>query len=480
MKEKPPVVVILGHVDHGKTTLLDYIRKTNVAEKEAGGITQKVGAYEIEFQNKKITFIDTPGHEAFSKLRERGAKIADLGILLIAADDGVMPQTLESLEYLKAYQIPFVVAINKMDKANADPEKVLSELANAGCLVEGWGGDIPYIKLSAKTGDGIEDLLSLILLLAEMHGLQYDPNKPGEGVILEVSKDSKRGILAGAIVTNGKVSAEDYIITASSYAKIKIFEDQFGNRLQVAYPSMPILVGPFAELPFVGETFQVGTKEDIEIIKRNLKEKEFTFRQKILTTDEATGDFNFIIKADHIGSLEAIEGLLKNLSEKYQKKIKVVKGDIGSPTDDDIKLAKQTNSILVFFNVKISNKILRDLQDFNLLWISHNVVYHLVEDLEKILSGEELGREIKGRLEVLETFSKTASRQTIGGRVLEGSFAVNYRVKIMRNDFLVGRGKIVSLKKEKVSVDSVVEGELCGMMIETKSDISVGDFIERV
>jgi len=478
-KSRPPVVVILGHVDHGKTTLLDFLRKTKVAEKEAGGITQKIGASEIEFQGKHITFIDTPGHEAFAKLRERGAKVADLGVLVIAADDGVMPQTLESLEYLKAYKIPFIIALNKIDRPNADPERVLSELAKIGYLAEGWGGDLPWAKISAKTGQGVEDLLSLILLLAEMQELKYDPEARGEGVILEVSKDNKRGILAGAIVLNGKVSREDYLITASSYCKIKIFEDQFGHSLKVAYPSTPILVGPFSEMPFAGETFQVGTREEISEIKEKLQKKEIFFRKKILTTSEATGDFNFIIKADHIGSLEAIENLLKNLSEKFKKNLKIVKADIGSPTDEDVRLARQTNSILIFFNVQTPTKILRDLQDFHLSWVSHNIIYHLIEDLEKILQGIQISQAVKGKLEVLATFSQTASKKTIGGKVLEGSFRTNQKIKIVRNGFLVGRSKIISLKKEKLPVEEVKEGELCGLQIETKVEILVGDFIER-
>jgi translation initiation factor IF-2 len=479
LKTKPPIVVVLGHVDHGKTTLLDYIRKTKIAEKEAGGITQKIGASEVEFEGKHITFIDTPGHEAFSKLRERGAKIADIGVLVIAADDGIMPQTIESLEYLKAYKIPFIVAINKIDKKNVDPERVIFELANLGYLVESIGGDIPCVKISAKTGEGVDDLLTMISLISETRDIKYDPDVPGEGFILEVFKDAKRGFLASVILNNGHLKLGDYLITASSFSKVKILEDQFGHQLKIVYPSTPILVGPFSGNPLAGQNCEVGSEDEIEKIKEKLEEREAGFYKKILVSEEAEGDFNFIIKGDHLGSLEAIENLLKNLGEKYKKKIKIVKADLGEPTDKDILLAKQTGSVLIFFNVKIPHKIQKDLKDFNLGWVSHNIIYHLMEDCEKILKGEDIRKEIKGRLEVLATFSQTASKKTIGGKVLEGSFSLNQKVKIIRNGFVVGQGKILSLKKEKLSVDKVNEGELCGMMIETKSEILVGDFIER-
>ncbi len=482
LKQKPPVVVILGHVDHGKTTLLDFLRQTKMAEKEVGGITQKIGAYEIEFEGKKITFIDTPGHEAFNNLRTRGAKIADIGVVVIAADDGVMPQTLESLEILKALNLPFIIAINKIDKSNANPDKVIYELIQKGYLIEGYGGEIPVVKISAKTGKNVDELLKLINLLGEIHNLKYDPEIPGQGYILEASKDQKTGYLATIIPQNGKISYGDFLITSSTFCKIKIFLDQFNHPLKELYPSTPAIIGPFEDLPLAGANFKVGLKEDIEAIKEELMSKETIIRKKITVSsiDQVTSDFNFIIRVDHLGSLEAIENILKNLAQETSKNIKIVKADVGLPTFEDIRLAKQTNSYVIIFNLKLPKQTLQDLVDYNIKYVQHNIIYHLIDDIKKILENKPLSRETKGVLEVLETFSKTSIKKTIGGRVSEGSFRVGNKVNIKRDQFIIGSGKIISLKKEKVSVDEVKSGELCGMQIETKVDIEKGDIIERI
>jgi translation initiation factor IF-2 len=321
--KKPPIVTILGHVDHGKTSLLDYIRKTNVASLEAGGITQKIGAYEIEFKGEKITFIDTPGHEAFTKLRERGSKIADLAILVVAADEGVKPQTKESLEFLKAFNIPFIVALNKIDKKEADPERVLGELTEIGVIPEKWGGETPIIYTSAKTGEGVDELLETIIILRDLYDIKTEDEGNAEGYILEVFKDPKRGILASLIINKGKLKFGDFLVTASSYGKVRILEDDLGNKIKEAKPSKPVLVGNFEALPSAGEEFRVISEEEKEKVQKILQEKEKEYFKKfIFVSSESRGDINLIVRADHIGSLEALDKVLQNLAERLQINIK--------------------------------------------------------------------------------------------------------------------------------------------------------------
>jgi translation initiation factor IF-2 len=330
--KKPPIVVVLGHIDHGKTTLLDYIRKTNVALKEAGGITQKIGAYEIEFDKEKITFIDTPGHSAFNNLRQRGVKVADIGILVIAADDGVKEQTKESLEYLKSANLPFIVALNKIDKKEADPQRVISQLVELDVIPEKWGGQVPLVEISAKTGQGVDELLETIILLRDIYDLKVETEKPGSGFILESIKDPKRGILASAILTEGKINYGDILITPTTFAKIKIFEDDLGQKIESAFPSKPFLVGNFEDLPLVGEEFQIGTEEKIKEIQKELKEKETEILKRVVISalpEKETYDYLLIIKADHIGSLEALENIFSKLAKENNLNLKIIKADLG-------------------------------------------------------------------------------------------------------------------------------------------------------
>ncbi|MGC8981402.1 MAG: translation initiation factor IF-2 [Minisyncoccia bacterium] len=480
MKKRPPIIVVLGHVDHGKSTLLDYIQNTKIVEKEAGGITQKVSAYEIEFKGEKITFIDTPGHEAFSKLRERGAKIADIGILVVAGDEGVMPQTIESIKYLKSYNIPFIVAINKIDRPNANPEKVKKELSENEVIVEEWGGNVPCVNISALKGEGIDDLLEIILIMADILDLKYDEDKKGEGYILETSKDPKRGILVGGIVVDGKVSIGDYIVTASSYGKIRFLEDSFGKKLDYAYPSRPILISGFESLPNPGENFKIVEKDEIETIKKELEDKERGYEKKIIiSTQEPTGDINIILRGDHLGSLEALSKIFEKVSKDLNKNIKIIKSDLGPITTDDIKLAKESGAILVAFNVKNQKNIYEEIKNLNLKLIESNVIYE-IENILKDLKEEKEGEIVKGRLEVLGIFNKTATKKTIGGKVLAGKLRLNNRVLIKRGEAIIGRGKILSLEKNKVPVEEVLENELCGLIVETNIDFELNDIIEVI
>jgi len=478
MRKRPPIVTIFGHIDHGKTTLLDTIQNIKITEKEAGGITQKVSAYEIEYKGEKITFIDTPGHAAFEKLREKGAKIADIAILIIAADEGIKPQTIESLELIKKHNLPFIVAINKIDKPNANPEKIKKELSDLGVIVEDWGGDIPAVNISALKNIGIDDLLELILIMAEMLELKYDENKNGEGYILETIKDPKRGILAGCIVLDGKVNLGDYIITSSSYGKIKFIENPFGKPLKYAEPSSPILLGNFENLPIAGELFKIGNKDSIEAIKEELKEAELSFRKPIIIeVPEATMEISLIIKADLIGSLEGIEKLLRKIAEEQKMNIKIIKRDLGIVTTEDLKLAKNTNSIIISFNLKNPKSIYEEIQTLNVQLIDVKIIYELEDILNEIVQIKKTRSSEKGKLEVLAKFSKTSTKKTIGGKVIFGKVSLNDRVLILRENSIIGRGKVISLEANKVPVKEVTEGNLCGLIINTKTDIEIGDIL---
>lgn len=475
--KKPPIVVILGHVDHGKTTLLDKIRESNIALKEAGGITQKIGAYEIEFNREKITFIDTPGHFAFSKLRERGAKTADIGVLIVAADEGVKPQTKESLEYLKAFKIPFIVALNKIDKKGADPQRVISQLMEISVIPEKFGGDVPILEISAKTGQGIEDLLETILLLRDIHELNVETQKPGQGFILETFKDERRGILASIIVVEGKVNYGDILITSNTFAKIKIFEDDLGRKIDFALPSKPVLVGNFEDFPLVGEIFEIGEMKALKEIQKRLEEKRESFMKKFIIQETTLGDYNLIIKADHFGSLEAFENIFQNLAEQRKINLKIIKADLGQVTFEDIKLAKDFNGILISFNLKNKKQILEEIKNKGITLIESDVVYEIEEKFVELIKGEK-EEIVKGELEVLAIFSQTKSKKTIGGRVIKGKIKLNQRVSIIRGEEILGKGKIVSLEKNKVPTSEVEEGNLCGLIITTEAEIKEGDIIK--
>lgn len=478
MKKRPPIIVILGHIDHGKSTLLDTIQNTKIVEKEAGGITQRVSAYEISHKNERITFIDTPGHSAFFKLREKGAQIADIAILIIAADEGVKPQTIECLDYIKKFKLPFIVAINKIDKPNANPEKVKQQLAELGVLVEDWGGQVPAVNISAIKNIGIDDLLDMILLMAEILELKYDENINGEGYILEVTKDSKKGILVGAIVTNGIVKIADYLTTATSSGKIKFLESAFGEKINIAYPSMPILINGFESLPQPGEIFKVVDKNNLEKVKKNLSEQQNILkRQLIFGSKDNKFDLKLIIKADLIGSLEAIEYLLKDLSQKYDLKIKIVKEDIGIITIEDLKLAKQTDSILLAFNLKLPKNIYEEIKNLNLILIEANIIYEIEDKLKDLIELKKEDKLYKGELEVLGVFNKTSTKKTIGGQVISGKLKLNDKILIIRNGVVIGKGKIVSLERNKVQVNEVNEKDLCGLVVNTNFDIKFGDHL---
>ncbi|GIW66127.1 MAG: hypothetical protein KatS3mg095_0025 [Candidatus Parcubacteria bacterium] len=480
MKKRSPIVVILGHIDHGKSTLLEaIIQNIRITEKEAGGITQKVNVYEIDYKDEKITFIDTPGHSDFFTLREKGAKIADMAILIIAADEGIKPQTKECLDYIKKFNLPFIVAINKIDKPNANPDKVKKQLSELGILVEEWGGQVPSVNISATKKIGIDDLMDLILLLADILNLNYDENKKGEGYILEATKDNRKGILVLAIVTDGIVNIGDYITTSSSSGKIKFLENIFGKRINTACPSMPIIINGFENLPQAGEIFKIVDKNEINKIKKELYEREIAFKRQIIfdfNSDKPnqTKNLNLVIKTDLIGSLEAIINILERLSKEFKAQIKIIKGDIGEITIEDLRLAKQTDSILIAFNLKLNQSIYEEIKNQDLILIQASVIYEIENKLKDLVETRENKKEHNGELEVLGVFNKLPTKKTIGGRVIYGKIKLNDRVLIIKDGIIVGRGKILSIEKNKIKVNEVNKDDICGLIVRTETDIDLG------
>jgi translation initiation factor IF-2 len=472
--ERPPIVVVMGHIDHGKSKLLDYIRKSNVVEKEAGGITQHIGAYEVEIKNKKITFLDTPGHEAFTKMRERGARVADIAILVIAADEGIKAQTLEAHETIKAAGIPFIIALNKIDKPNSDPEKIKAQLAEKGILVEGYGGKIPVHNISAKTGEGINELLDIILLLAEIEGFRANPEENASGFVIESHLDSKRGISATLLIQNGTMKKGMFVVAGKTMAPIRIFEDFQGEAIEEATFSSPIKITGFDQLPEVGVEFKTfNTKEEAG----NAKIIPETTRP----VPETNEGIPLVIKTDVAGSLEALEKeILKIKTEKI--KLNILKEAVGDINEDDIKLASSgKDSIVIGFNVKIDNRAKELAERFGVILFLENIIYKISEWLEKEIERREsagkVEEEVTGRAKILKAFSQTRTKKVVGGQVVFGKIAEGKKIKIKRGDEEIGSGKILELQHNKMPVKEVKEGDEFGVMIETRDEIIPDDEI---
>ncbi len=480
---RPPIVVVMGHVDHGKTTLLDYIRikcakaapihrgePRPVAGREAGGITQSIGAYEIIHSGKKITFIDTPGHEAFSKMRARGAHVADMAILIVAADDGVQPQTKESIKILEETKTPFIVAINKIDKPNADIERVKNDLMQNNVFLEGAGGNISWQKISAKHGEGINELLDLILLASEIENFTYNPDINASGIIIEAKLDSKRGITAIGIVKNGILKVGDGIATSSACGKIKILENFLGEKAEKLEPSAPFLILGFDGLPQIGEEFIGGN------IKLLLKEKRIVVKPKAEikpVSKNGVPSLNIILKADVSGSLEALAEIIKNLKQETVT-IKIIDKSVGEITDGDIKLAASNNAIIIGFNAKANRAVenMAKVQEIKL--ITSKIIYELVNMVEKEMKDIEKPAPL-GEVEILAVFSQKDRKQLVGGKVISGLIKNNVSVKIIRAEEELGFGKITGLKSFKQEATQILAPNECGIMIESNIVINIGD-----
>ena len=468
--KRPPVVVVLGHVDHGKTSLLDFLRKANIADREAGGITQATGAYEIEHNNEKITFIDTPGHSAFTQMRSRGATVADIAILVVAADDGVKPQTAESIKILKESNTPFIVAINKIDKNNADIERTKQSLAEKDVFLEGYGGNISFTPISAKTGEGINDLLDLLLLATELEELTYNPNNAGKGIVIEANLSKQRGNEVSIVIKDGTFKKGDEISTESASGKIKMLEDFSGKMVTELTPSSPAVIIGFESLPKVGEECIIGSS-----IKKQ-EDSEINTPTKI---DKDKPTLSLILKADTAGSLEALTYSIDPIIEKNKEEVQVIikESGVGEITDGDVKHAVTTGCKIIGFNVKTSKAALR-LADINTVdIIDSKIIYELLEKIEEYVEKVKNPVVIKNTLNVLAIFSKQGTKQTVGGLVTSGIIKKGNTIEIEREENILGRAKITNLQSGKNEINQVEEGKECGMVLNLSSgeEIQKGD-----
>ena len=476
---RPPVVVVMGHVDHGKTTLLDAIRQTEVAQGEAGGITQSIGAYEVEHGGKKITFIDTPGHEAFFAMREHGVKVADVVLLVVAADDGVRPQTKEVIKHILDTQVPYIVVINKTDKPGAVIEKVKKDLSDNGVLIEEWGGKVPVVMVSARDKKGVDELLDLILLVAEMEELKYDSRSAGEGYVIESHRDTRRGVTATIIITEGSLKSGDLLVCGTAYGPIKMMEDDAGKAITSAYPSKPVLMVGLSEAPMVSEKcLVVESVADAENITKEHKKAHAEFLEKIKI--EPAGQpktLAIVVKAVALGCLEALVNVLKQIKSD-QVGLKLLKCDVGDITQSDIKKAENVNAKVVGFRVKVNKEAINYAHQRGVEIKTFDIIYDFVEGIKKfmteLLQPEVVKNEV-GRIDILAVFRTEKPRMIIGGKITSGKLKKGARFEINRQGKLLGLGKITDLEKGKESQDEVREGNEAGLQIESEVVIEVGD-----
>lgn len=480
--KRPPVVVIMGHIDHGKSTLLDTIRKSNVVDGEAGGITQHLSAYVVEHKTKdgaeeKITFLDTPGHEAFQKMRLRGADVADVAILLVSAEDGVKTQTLEALKSIQQAEIPYIVAINKIDKPGADIPKTQASLIENEIYIEGMGGDIPWAPISAKAGDGIDDLLDVVILAADLAELKGDTSAPAEGQVIEAHMDSKRGNTATLLIKNGTLKSGSFVVAGSTYSPVRIMEDFNGQNIKEAGLSEPVGIVGFDSIPNVGDTF-------VTVDNKKAAEKLIS---EIAATNQAAAEeksdlpaIPILIKADVSGTIEAIQHELDKF-ESDRIQVRVIDTGVGDINVADVQNVSATkDAIIVGFNVKVE-RAAQDLADRQQVEIdTFDIIYELSEWLNTALKNRTPKMEeerITGRAKILKYFSTQKNIHVLGGRVEEGSLKLKQSVRIIRRDIEVGQGVVINLQQMKSDVDEVKDGEF-GMQINSKAELAPGDFIE--
>jgi len=472
---RPPVVVVLGHVDHGKTSLLDYIKKTKIVDKESGGITQHIGAYEIEVNQHKITFIDTPGHEAFSKIRSRGAKVADIAILVVAADEGVKPQTKESFKIIQEENIPFIVAITKVDKSADNLEKIKNELAEQGILLEGRGGDVPCVGVSSKDGQGINDLLELIILLSEMQELKANPNNPASGVVIESRLDRFRGNTASLIIIDGVLRIKDKIVAGKAVGKIKILENFQGKPIKEATFSSPVRVVGFENLAPVGEQFFAG-KTDIQIIESS---KIVSNVSKELGQKDSEIKIPLIIKTDAFGSGEALEEVIHKLGKENNWLFLLFKNETGDISESDFKIVSSGQVLFVGFRVKKKPEINSlFLINKNLFLIEGDIIYEITDKIKEIVKKkfiEKPTEEVIGELEVLAIFNPVKGNQLVGGRIIKGKAQNKNNFKLVRNEEIISQGRILNLQKSRIEVSEAKTGEECGLLISGSKEVEKSD-----
>ncbi|GAW94303.1 translation initiation factor IF-2 [Calderihabitans maritimus] len=492
LKERPPVVTVMGHVDHGKTSLLDAIRQTNVTATEAGGITQHIGAYQVDVDGKKITFLDTPGHEAFTAMRARGAQITDIAVLVVAADDGVMPQTVEAINHAKAANVPIIVAINKIDKPNANPERVKQELTEHGLIPEEWGGDTICVNVSALKREGIDNLLEMILLVAEMAELKANPDRPARGVVIEAELDKGRGPVATMLVQKGTLKVGDYLVAGLTHGRVRAMMDHRGQRIKKAGPSVPVEVLGMSDVPEPGDIFQVVEDEKLarqiaENRKAEKREEELhkTARASLdelmkQMKDAQAKELNIIIKADVHGSVEALRQALEQVGTE-EVRINIIHGGVGAITETDVMLAAASNAIIIGFNVRPDANARKAAEKEKIDVRLYRVIYEVIDDIKAAMSGllePEIKEVFLGRAEVRATFKVPKVGVVAGCYVTEGRVTNNANVRIIRDGVVVHEGKVASLRRFKDDVREVSQGYECGMGIERFNDIKEGDVIE--
>jgi translation initiation factor IF-2 len=491
-RTRPPVVTVMGHVDHGKTSLLDAIRHTNVTAREAGGITQHIGASVVEHKGKRIVFLDTPGHEAFTTMRARGAKVTDIAVLVVAADDGVMPQTIEALNHARAAKVPVVVAINKMDRPNARPDRVRQQLAEHGLVAEEWGGETIFVPVSATARTGIEQLLEMILLVAEVGDLKADPNRKARGTVIEAQLDKGRGPIATVLIHTGTLKVGDAFVTGTTSGRVRDMTDAWGRRVKRAGPSMPVEVGGMAEVPQAGDNFLVieagrlakDIAENRQIEKR---QRELATTRRLTLDDLFTrvkegdvSELNLVIKADVQGSVEAVRQALEKLSQG-EVRPRMIHSGVGAITESDIMLAAASNAIVIGFNVRPDANARRVAEDEKVDTRTYRIIYEAIQDIEAALKGllkPKWKEVVAGRAEVRAIFRIPKVGVIAGCYVTEGKIDRAASIRLIRNGVVINEGKLSSLKRFKDDVREVTSGFECGIGIEKFQDIKEGDVLE--
>jgi translation initiation factor IF-2 len=491
LEPRPPVVTVMGHVDHGKTSLLDRIRKADVVSGEAGGITQHIGAYQVTVNDRRVTFIDTPGHEAFTAMRARGANLTDIVVLVVAADDGVMPQTIEAINHIKAADVPFVVAVNKIDKPEANPERVMQQLTEYGIVAEEWGGDTIFVPVSAKRGDGIDTLLEMILLVAEMHEIKANPNRSAEGVVIEGQLDRGRGPVGTVLVLKGTLKIGECLISGSNFCKVRAMTNHKGQRVEQAIPSMPVEITGWSEVPEAGGRV-LAREEKVakEVINLRLSEKKIEEQKQSSRVsldeffkqmqDADVKELNLIIKGDVQGSIEALSQSLLRLATD-EVKLNVIHSAVGAISETDVMLASASQAIIIGFNVRPDVKARKYAEDEGIDVRLYRVIYEAIEDVKKAMAGllePEYREKYLGRAEVKATFKVPHVGMVAGSYVIDGKIQRNANMRVLRDGVIVYEGRLASLKRFKDDVREVLENYECGIGIQDFNDIKEGDIIE--
>lgn len=488
---RPAIVTIMGHVDHGKTTLLDTIRKANIAAGEAGGITQTIGAYQTKCNDRLITFIDTPGHEAFTEMRARGASVTDIVIIIVAADDGIMPQTKEAIDHAKASNVPIIVAINKIDKQGANPERIMTELSEYGLMPDTWGGETLYNQISALKGDGISELLESILLISEMQDYRANPNRYASGTVIESRLDKHTGSVVTLIVQNGTLRIGDPIVVGTCFGKVRTMKNENGQEITEASPSQPVFITGLSEVPVAGDKFMAfETEKEARCIgeERRRKQQDNTSNVKEAVTlddifskiQDGVKTVNVIVKADLNGSAEAVKFTLERIDVEGVR-VKVTRSSVGAITESDILLAKAADAIIIGFNVRPSNEIRNYAKDNNVEIRLYDIIYKAVEEMEAAMKGmlePTYEEKVIGSAEVRQLFKFSKVGTIAGSYVIDGIVKSNSKVRIIREGIVIYSGQIQSIQREKDSAKEVKKGYECGITIEDYNDLKVGDIIE--